>query len=180
MRMQTHGAGLAGLALLMGGIFTAPTICSGKGDSIEINKLLSDVNDHAIQLRADSDRMAAFTRSDASWESYATQLNLIKDHINSAGKVLANLNAQRMNGSIWQQTAIDRINPLMKELAADTETVINKLNKHPDRVHMKEFKDYVQVNADLSAGLAHTIGDFVDYGNTKVKLERLAAQLELN
>ena len=180
MRMQTHGAGLAGLALLMGGIFTAPTICSGKGDSLEINKLLSEVNDHAIQLRADSDKMAAFTRSNANWESYAAQLTLIKEHINSAGQFLANLNTERINGSIWQQTAVDRINPLMKELAANTQTVINKLNKHPDRVHMKEFKDYVQANADLSAGLAHTIGDFVDYGNTKIKLERLAAELELN
>jgi len=178
--MQTRGAGLASLALLMGGIFTTPTLCSGKTDSVEINKLLSEVNDHAIQLRADSDKMAAFTRSNSSWESYAVQLNLIKDHINAAGKFLANLNSERVNGSVWQQTAIDRINPLLKELATNTEIVINKLNENPNRVHMTDFRDYVQVNADLSSGLAHTIGDFVDYGNTKTKLERLAAELELN
>lgn len=179
MRFQIHGAGLAGLALLCAGSFTMPTTCAGKGDSEDINQLLSQVNDHAIQFHADSEKMAAFTRSNMSWESYATQINSVKEHINSAGKFLAKLSAERENGSPWQQIAIDRINPVMKELASNTETVINTLNKNQRRVHMPEFQDYVRTNADLATELSHMISDFVDYGNTKVKLERLAAKLEI-
>jgi len=179
MATLRHAAGVAGFALLMGGLFMLPSTCAAKGDSADINKMLSDVNDQAIQFRADAEKMATFTRSNISWESYAVQLQLIKDHVNAAGKTLAKLNAERDNASPWQQTAINRINPLYNELVANTEAVITTLSNNETRVHLKSFQDYVQANSDLAANLAHVIGDFVDYGNTRAKLERLAAKLEI-
>ncbi len=44
---------------------------------------------------------------------------------------------------------------------------------------MPEYKDYIEANADVADKLAGLIADFVDYGNTKNKLERLTAKLEL-
>ena len=166
-------------ALLFGGFLMIPAICSAKGDSAEINKLLADANSHAIQFRADSEKMTAFAHAKSGWENYATQLQSIKEHVNATGKVLASLKAARDSGSLWQQTAIDRITPLLKEMATNTETVIATLNKNQRKVHLKEFQDYVQANYDVASELSHVISDFVDYGNTKIKLERLAAKLEI-
>jgi hypothetical protein len=42
---------------------------------------------------------------------------------------------------------------------------------------MDEYKDYLEANADYATDLAAMIADFVDYGRTKQRLERLAAKL---
>src|SRR5579883_2078610 len=145
-------------ALLVGSSFiTQPNAKGAMGDSPEITRLLADINDQAIQFRADSDKIAAFTRSNQTADSYVAQFQAIKEHVNAAGKAVTKLNQQRGNGSPWQQTAIDRINPLFRELVSNTETVINAFNRNPSRTHMKEFQDYAQTNADAAADLAHVI-----------------------
>ena len=176
----TWKTAIAGAALIAGCVLTSSTALAGKGDSIDINRLLGDANDEAIQLRADAEMMASFTRSNLTWETYATQLSMIKEHVNKTGKIVASLTAERANGTPWQQTAIDRIHPLLREMAANTESVISYLDKNHTRIHMKSFQDYVQANADAATQLSQVIGDFTDYGNTKSKLEWLAAKLELD
>ena len=44
---------------------------------------------------------------------------------------------------------------------------------------MEPYKDYIEANADLSIELASMISDFVNYGDTKQRLESLAGKLEL-
>jgi len=52
------------------------------------------------------------------------------------------------------------------------------LNQNPKRLWTGDYKDYVEANADLAAQLSEMIGDFVDYGKTKHRFERLASKLE--
>ncbi len=169
---------LVGSFALAGGLI-AP-LCAVQADSPDISRLLADARQRAVQLQHDSEQMATFTRSKVSWHSYATQLTAVKEHINQTGKIVADLQAVRDQGAPWQQTAIDRVYPMLKELAANTETTINTLNDHQGRVHMQPFQDYVQANAEMATDLAKVIGDFVDYGNAKGKAERLAAKLEID
>jgi hypothetical protein len=51
-----------------------------------------------------------------TWESHATQLRLIQDRVNVLAKTTQQLNDLRSQGSQWQQTAIDRINPLLRDM----------------------------------------------------------------
>jgi hypothetical protein len=44
---------------------------------------------------------------------------------------------------------------------------------------MEEYRDYLEANADYAADLASMIGDFVDYGNTRQRVARLGAKLEV-
>jgi len=48
--------------------------------------------------------------------------------------------------------------------------------------HIKtgEYKDYIEANADVAAGLFSLISDFVDYGNHKNRMQRLAIKLEVS
>ena len=71
------------------------------------------------------------------------------------------------------------MNPLLKELADNTELTITKLNDNPNRIQMPSYKSYVAAYYDLAADLAGMIGDFVDYGKTKAKFEALTRKLEL-
>ena len=59
-----------------------------------------------------------------------------------------------------------------------TYAVIEHLNG--DKKHsFAEYKDYLEANADYSADLAKMIGDFVDYGKTKQRVEKLGGKLEV-
>ena len=103
----------------------------------------------------------------------------MKHHINDAGRTLTKLDEARGSASPWQATAIERIKPLLKEIAANTQNVIQTLNGSPKRITTTEYKDYLETNSDVSEQLAGLIRDFVDYGNAKNRMERLNAKLEL-
>ena len=95
------------------------------------------------------------------------------------GRQLTKLDEARNTASAWQKTAIDRIAPLLKELASDTTAVIERLNNNPKALNTDEYKDYLGANSDDAAHLASLIADFLDYGRTKRRLERLTDRLEL-
>jgi len=149
------------------------------GDSEQVSKLLSDAKTQAFQLKEDALTMESYTRSTTTWETHVASIEQMKEHINVAGRTLAKLDDARKTASPWQMTAIDRIRPLLKEIASNTETVIQYINKNPKRLFMTEYKDYIEVNADMADTLAGLVSDFVDYGNTKSRLERLTTKLEL-
>jgi hypothetical protein len=56
---------------------------------------------------------------------------------------------------------------------------MNYLNKIPKRLNASDYRDYLEANADQAAQLSSLIEDFVSYGKTKHRLERLTNKLEL-
>ena len=88
-------------------------------DSAEITALLADAKSEAGLLKQDTEDMESFTRSNSSWQSYAITINKVKQHVNELGDLSSKLNNARSGGSPWQQDAIDRINPLLKELVTN-------------------------------------------------------------
>lgn len=172
-------AGSAMFALLAAGSLMIPTALRA-ADSPEITKLLTDAKAEAVELKADSDDMESFTRSTMTWQGYGSKLDMIKGHVNNAGKLLARLKNAEATGSAWQQAAIKRIEPLLKELADNTTATINHLNNNQGKVHMPAFTDYVKANAELATDLEALIRDFVNYGSAKEKYESLGSKLEVH
>jgi hypothetical protein len=165
------------VVLLMAGCFmisTTPTAAASSiGDSEQISSLLSEAKAEAVELRQDAEKMETFTRSKLSWESFATKINEISDHINKTGDLATRLNQARETGSAWQQQAIEHITSALKELAANTESIIEHLNENRKLVHSKQTEEYCRVNYELSKELAAMVSDFVDYGETKAKFAEL-------
>ena len=181
--MKNYRGIVSGLAsaLLVEGYFIVPTLTRAAiaGDSPEVKQLLADARAEAVELKNDSENMESFTKSQLSWGSYAHQVSMIKEHVNKTGTVLTKLQNAKAGASPWQQMAIERIEPLLKELAANTETTINYLKENRDKVHFTEFGDYVKANYELATDLESLIRDFVDYGNAKEKFENLGERLEV-
>lgn len=130
-------------------------------------------------MQKDAAELNTFTQSGVSWQSYADQLGQIKTHVNNVASIVQELSDLRIIASPWQRIAIDRVNPLLKELASNTQSTITKLNNNPGRVHMAPYKEYVAAHYDLATEMASMIGDFVEYGKTKAKFEALTRKLEL-
>lgn len=181
MKLHRGLMGLVAPALIAAGYVLFPAAVKGadSGDSPEITKLLADAKAEAYELKQDSDELNGFVKSRLSWESHATKIERIKEHVNATGKLLAKMKDMEALGSPWQKEAIVRIEPLLKELAANTEMTINHLNENRSKIHFTEFKDYVKANYELATDLEALIRDFVNYGEAKDKFERLRGKLEV-
>lgn len=184
MRKRKLIAWLGTLALVLAGfLVSSSTMKAAKeadvADSEQVSKLLSDAKTMAFQLKEDAATMASFTNMTVSWQSHSMAINLIKEHVNALGRQEKKLKDAKAAASPWQKAAIDRITPFLEELEGYTSAIIEHLNKEPNRLTTPEYKDYLEANADFSADLATMIGDFVDYGKTKQRFERLTDKLEV-
>lgn len=148
-------------------------------DSAEITKLLGNAKVHAALAEYDSDTLYTFVDSPMSWESHAAQLRIISEHLNDLEKVVSQLNDLRSQGSPWQQVAIDRINPLLRDMANNLSAAITEVKDHKERIQTPEYRDYLRANANLANRTATVISDFVEYSRAGAQSERLQKKLEL-
>lgn len=151
-----------------------------KPDSEQVSKLLSEVRSDALLLRDDAQLMESYTRSDISRETQARTVTAVKGHVNAMGKKLAELASAKGDASPWQVAAIERVQPFLRELADNTSRAINYINNGPSNYKTGEYKEYLEVNADVSSELFSLISDFVDYGNSKDRMQRLGMKLEIS
>jgi hypothetical protein len=180
MRTRNSIACTGTMALLFAGFLVPPTFArvGDAQDPQQVSKLLAETKTMAFQLKEDAVTMETFTRMNVSLQSQAVAINEIKDHVNALARQVAILEEAKVNAAPWQKTAIDRIMPFIDELGGYTTAAIEHING--DRKHtLAEYQDYLVANADYATDLATMIGEFVDYGNTRQRLDRLAAKLEV-
>lgn len=175
MSRVSLGLFLGALTLAAGTVRGAQT----PKDSKEVSAILADVKTEAIQLSHDADELKSFTRSAHARESHAAKVEEIKRHVNNAGKSLGKLDGAIADSSPWQQQAIDRINPLLKELASNVTSTIEHLNQKPRLLQAAPYVDYAAANCEMATNLAELVSDYVEYGKSKAKAEELAAKLEV-
>jgi septal ring factor EnvC (AmiA/AmiB activator) len=147
--------------------------------SDKVSQLLQQARDKAATLATDADDMESLTRSDVSWQTHADTLNRIKQHINDLGRLLDQLQNERASAAPWQQQAIDRMTPLMKELAAHTTAAMNLLNQNRTRPTSAEYTDFLKVNDDTAHQLANLVSSYLQYGQTLARLEKLQQRVEV-
>lgn len=147
-------------------------------DSPQVSALLSEAKTMAYQLKEDAQTMESFNRMNVSMETQKATINQIREHINALGRQTAKLREAKAEGSPWQRTAIDRINPYLDELSGYTAAVIEHLTSRQH--NPAQYQDYLEANADYASDLCAMISDFVDYGKTKQRVARLSEKLEIN
>ena len=168
------GALLTSILLLLSALAPAQN-----EENAEVSRLLSDAKEKAAVLSRDADEMEALTRSDVSWQSHAAMLETMKEDVNDLARSVEKLNAARDSASSWQQQAIERMMPLMKELASNTTAAINHLKEQRTRPTSGSYTEYLKQNSETARELSDMISSFVQYGQTRAKLERLEQKLEI-
>ncbi len=145
----------------------------------EVAAQLDAANAEAAELARDADEMTSLLHSDVSWETHAEMLGRIKDRVNNMGRIVAKLQEEREEASPWQQQAIDRMVPMLEEIAANTTAAIEHLNQNRERPTTPDYVEYLQQNADTSHELADMISAVNQYGRERIKLERLQDKIEV-
>jgi hypothetical protein len=160
------------IALLGTGLFVSlPAARAGdRGDSEPAATLLSQVTAGALQLKSDAFMMVyAATHSNVN---LAWHVPRVKEHIRQANRKVTDLEGRRVSLSATQIATIDRVQPLLKELAGNSEAIIRYAEEDPK--YLREHKDQIAARAGLSSVLASLIVTFVEYGNARQRLENLA------
>lgn len=147
-------------------------------DSEHVAGLLSEAKTMAYQLKEDAQTMESFNRMSVSMETHKVAINQIREHVNALGRQEAKLREAKGEAAPWQGTAIDRITPYLDELSGYTAAVIEHLTARQH--NPAEYQDFLEANADYASDLCAMISDFVDYGKTRQRVERLAEKLEVN
>ncbi|HEV7396269.1 MAG TPA: hypothetical protein VGN86_07135 [Pyrinomonadaceae bacterium] len=182
MRSLSQRIPHVGTAVLIGMMFVLVATllpAAEKPESTEVAQMLQEAKEHAAELARDADELESLTRSDVTWQSHAEKLEQIKEHVNAMGRLVPKLIASRDSASPWQQQAIDRMVPLLQELAANTSAAIQHLNQNRVRPTGGPYTDYLKENAETAHELSDMISSFWRYGQTRAKLEHLEQRLEI-
>jgi len=117
-------------------------------ESDQLAELLGQARLEAGQLAKDADDTESLIRSDVSWQTHAEMLEGVKERVNNMASIINKLTAARSSGSELQEQAVDRILPLLKELAANTTAAINYLNQNKTRPLGEPYTQYLKENAE--------------------------------
>jgi len=98
--------------------------------------------------------------------------------VNQLSRTIAKLEAERSEASTWQQKGVDRVLPLLRELAENTTAAINHLNKNQARPVSGYYADYLDENAETAHDLNRIITATIEYGHIRGKLEKLEEQIQ--
>jgi len=179
LHKTTTGLMVGALIASMLFVFSTP-LSAQKQENPEITQLLADARDKAAELSRDVDEMEALIRSDVSWQTHAEMLESVKEHVNQLGRIAAQLEQKRDSASQWQQQAVDRMLPVLRELAANTTAAINHLNENKGRpLETSSYPQYLRENAEAAHNLSDMISSFVKYGDSRAKVEKLEQKLEI-
>jgi hypothetical protein len=149
-------------------------------ENSDVQDLLYQAREEAVGLDIDAGQMEALVRSEVDWVDHANQLSLVADHVNRLARIIDKLQSEREKGSPWQQDAIDRITPLLREVSSNTTAAIQYLNRNKAVRPVGNYPTWLRENAESAHELAQLVSDTIKYGQTKSRLEKLAGELNVS
>jgi hypothetical protein len=179
MRTSKHAHLKTAALLILTLLLVATLLPAQNAENPEVAALLQQARDQAAASSRDADELEALTRNNVSWQSHATKLEDMKDHVNAMGRLVSKLVASRDSASPWQQQAVDRMVPLLEELAANTTAAIQHVSQNQERPTSGNYTEYLKENTETAHELSDMISSFVRYGQTRAKLENLEQKLEI-
>ena len=155
--------GIGGLA------FAAPETSK---TAAQVADLFQDARTTAGQLKRDVMEMESYARSRVTWQAHSAQIMRIREHVNKAGQLAAQLDKLRDGAEQWHQTAIDRLTPVLRELASNIESMIVHINKQTNMLD-PTYDKYLKSNELLASELSELISNTVEYDKTKAEMQKL-------
>lgn len=140
---------VAALALL---VPAAVAFAAQTPDSASISKLFQQARIHAAQTNDDVSFLDANHLSNLTPRMHALYLQKIKEHATDLFRDYYQLQMLRDKGTPQQRQAIDRLDPLLREMATSLTNTLQTFNSYPGRVNMLPYRnrihsDYLTINA---------------------------------
>lgn len=143
----------------------------------EIQRLLKQISSNAAIAGKHGENLESFARvgSRLQYETHAVELMRAKDAINAMGSDFAQLQELRPGALPWQQSVIDRMEPVLVALAGDATLAIDRLNHDRRQLPSQAYRDAVGNLTDSAGEVRDLISVNLDYAEARAKLDRLDA-----
>jgi hypothetical protein len=164
-------------AVLVAGICAMSLALNAADAPDAVSKLFADARTQSSQLSAD---WKSYTRqTSVNWTGDTAEVTHLKEDVDATAKTATALNDFKKQASPEQAATIDRIVPVIEEIADNTTKAMQFLGTNQKRLSGKEYKEYLQASSDTSNQLAGIISKLVDYLNHKSKFDEAKRTLEL-
>lgn len=129
-----------------------PALAAPLSDSTTIPRLLDQARHHASEANYDAIVLDSYRLSNLDFRTYAETLRNIQEHANHLFQDYYQLQRLRDGGAPAQQEAIDRLEPLLREMATSLTHTSQMLHEHETQVNMPAFRnevhsDWVKISA---------------------------------
>ena len=142
----------------------------------EVEKLFKQISANAAIASKHADKLDSFTRvgSRLAYATHAAELIAARDAVNAMGADFRQLQELRPSALPWQQSVIDRMQPVLAGLAGHATYAIERLNGDRGKLS-PEYKDAIG-NLYAYADQTRTLVSVnLDYAQAREKLNRLDA-----
>lgn len=174
-------AALLGTALfispLLAAAQAAPEFSSDVDAERAVTAELNELHTVMGQLKHDADQLNSLVLSRLHWQTHASQLGQIRDHVNRIGDRLETLHGMRSTAAAWQQAAIDDIVPIAVEVADRTNAAISHLKENRQQLWAPEYADNLRTIAARSHQMDGLLDTHLKIIEARDKLETLQEKL---
>lgn len=173
-------SGLMLLAIAILGV-TPSLRATEVGSATDAAQLLADARTQSMQLAKDAQVLRGYTTGDLNllMAGHGALLERIRQDVGKAGRLSLQMQSAEGAASAAQKEGMDRVEPLLKELASILNTEVMRMREVSAVVQMPPYADYLRANARLTSDLAWLIADVVDCADAKAKAEEIDRQIEL-
>jgi hypothetical protein len=131
---------VAALALL---VPAAVAFAAQTPDSASISKLFQQARNHAALANEDIELLDSGRYSNYSPQMHGLYLQKVKEHAADLFRDYYQLQVLREKGTPQQREAIDRLEPLLKDMATSLTNTLQTFNAHPSLVQMPPYRDRI-------------------------------------
>ena len=144
--------------------------------SDNVGKLLAGAKSAASLLSSDVETLDFFMAERAGTTAQASILNVYRDHIAAIRNYASRLEEARKEGSPAQQSAIDRMIPVLEEFAKSADTAMDVARNTGGQLDRAGVREYLKQSGDLGAELSGVVAGWADYAVTKDTLDRISSK----
>ena len=166
-------------ALLIASSLSMAQAAGAKSNSATAAKeTLKDIEESALAATDEAEHLEQFIANPAfSPESHLDKLMALKEEVNKMGREAGTLEAERDSLAPWEQQALDKTMPLLKEAAANTTNAIEYFNENKSHLWADNYHEYASHILRDSEQIAKTLKDYLKYAKAHDQERQLEQSL---
>ena len=166
-------------ALLIASSLSMAQFASAKSDNATAAKeTLKDIEETALAATDEAEHLEQFIENPAySPESHLYKLMTLREEVNRMGRDVGSLQAERDSLAPWEQQALDKTLPLLKETAANTKNAIEYFNENRSHLWADNYHEYASHIWRDSEQIAKTLKDYLKYAKAHDQERQLEQSL---
>ena len=172
--------GFIGLTALFVAALALPASAESRAQNADVQRQVADrlgeFKITASQLYRQADLLNSHRNSALSWQTHASQLLALKDHVNELGRSLSELEELKPQASDSQKLAMEHARPHLVAIAQSTTRAIELLNENRGSIRFPEYLDATSDVYDHADTLHTKLDAILDFESSKTRLDALELQ----